>query len=152
MARFAGIALVFIGAALSAQQVPLTVTVNDQSGAIIPQAQVQVKAAVTGSISRQQADRAGQASFLLDPGPYVLTINSQGFRTSVSQADLQSEGKSFTAVLAIATCGPCVEVLPGPPMIETETAEVVPSIPFEPIQLLSTLPARRFKHSHSGKV
>jgi len=76
--------LLALAALLHAQQGGfITGLIRDHSGAVIPGAEIRVQNAQTGARQKTFADSAGAYSTTeLAPGPYKLTVRSDGFRTA----------------------------------------------------------------------
>jgi len=80
-----------VATACSAQQPALSqlrIKVTDQSGALIPRAQIKV-VTVDSLAVESETDEEGQASVLLPGGCSQVFANSQGFKTSVLYVDRQ---------------------------------------------------------------
>src|SRR5918911_2118265 len=61
-------------------------TVEDEKGAVVPGASVEVKNLETNLVKNLQTDESGRFVFLqLPPGRYTLTVAKQGFATLVQE-------------------------------------------------------------------
>ena len=75
--------LLFFAGVLCAQNARLSGLVKDQSDAVIPNANIQVRNTDTGSSLQTQSNSSGLYSFPeLRPGPYQLTVQADGFQTT----------------------------------------------------------------------
>ncbi|HUA16023.1 MAG TPA: carboxypeptidase regulatory-like domain-containing protein [Verrucomicrobiae bacterium] len=105
-------------------------TVEDPTGAAVPDAKVTAKNLNTGASETTTATATGAYRFsLLNPGSYSVTATSQGFHTN-AQSVTVTVGQASTANirLQIATASQVVEVSGAPPVIQTENANVSTNI------------------------
>jgi hypothetical protein len=129
MSRQASAVLVwlFLCVPCSAQTLgTITGVVKDSSGAIIPGASVIAQNTSTNATREAQSNEAGAYSFpALPPGPYVVRVELQGFRTVTQGVELHVEQTvrvNFT--LEIGTLAETTEVTGVAPLITTENATV----------------------------
>ena len=91
----------------------ITGTVSDQSGAVAPGAEVQLKNAATGEVRKTTTNADGYFSYSSVPaGTYSLSVKITGFRTAVTEG-IQVTGAStlsFPFKLQIETAATRVEV------------------------------------------
>ena len=104
----------------------ITGDVKDASGAVIPGATVTAQNSSTNAMREMQSNAAGAYSFAaLPPGPYVVRVELQGFRTVTQGVELHVEQTvrvNFT--LEIGTLAETTEVTGVAPLITTENATV----------------------------
>ena len=156
-ARIAAIALALISSAALAQQparVTLTVTVTDQSGALIPGAHVTATRADSGLRSEAIADPAGpstgQATLQLEPGIYTLRVQAKGFKYwEERNVELKTATRRTYALPIDDIHPPCT--LPCEPIlflvIPAEHPQLTTEIPMMPLQQMAP-PARRLRSQH----
>src|SRR6266480_4573392 len=59
-------------------------TATDQSGAVVPDASVELKDVATGAARIGETNRGGQYTFTnVPPGTYTVTVTAKGFRQAV---------------------------------------------------------------------
>ncbi len=91
-ARLGVLAAIFVGIPLRllAQQETgaVEVVVNDQQGAGIAEAQIEVVPRPENSAQKLKADKKGHASLRLNAGEYALFISAQGFKSSAQALSL----------------------------------------------------------------
>lgn len=84
--------------------------ITDPTGAVIPNAQVQLKSA-SGERTYKHADENGCYRFAAPPGEYRVLATSQGFRTASVSAHLSSEHAAVeNLALHVGECSACVFV------------------------------------------
>ena len=109
-------------------------TIADQSGAVVPDASVEVRNADTNLTRRVSTDEAGRFSFLqLQPGPYALTVRKAGFANLVQENLTLTVGQAITLNLAMKVSS----------IDETITITASPAIDTAKIEASSTLNERR---------
>jgi hypothetical protein len=114
--------------------------VKDPNGAVVPDASVTL-------ISQRGAERKGTTSnsgayvfTSVDPGPYTLRVERQGFKTSEQQFSLApSETRGLDAELEIGTATETVTVTDQGSAIKTETGERSDTITASQIENLSII-------------
>jgi hypothetical protein len=102
----------------------ITGTVTDMTGAVIPNARIQMRRIEHGNSRESIADAAGQFSFAaLPPGRYRVRVESQGFRTSLRTISLAARDRGvLSVVLAVGAVTETVEVSSQAAVLQTETA------------------------------
>jgi hypothetical protein len=104
----------------------LSGTVKDPSGAVIPNAKVTAKQTSTGLIRVAESSSAGLYSFsLLPPGPYELTVEAQGFKSTQVSDVVLAVGAVATVDLSmqIGTASETVTVAAQSVLIESERSQ-----------------------------
>ena len=113
----------------------ITGVVTDQTGAVVPKAQVTLVNTETGTTASQQTNSTGAYRFaLLSPGSYTVSAAAPGFQ-SMSRAVtvMVGENTSSNLQLALATSNTTVEVASGQSIVETENANLSTSL--SPLQI-----------------
>lgn len=102
-------------------------TVTDQTGAIIPSAQVTVTNQATGVKQAAVANGQGFVQILhLPPGMYTVSVSAAGFGTWV-QADINVEGTDIRAIypkLAVGSAQETVQVTANAAAVETTSGTI----------------------------
>ena len=96
--------------------------VTDQTGAVIPKAQIEILHIEDGGTRRATADAAGRFSFAaLPPGNYRVRVESPGFEMSVRTVSLAAQDRAvLSAVLNVGyTTQTVMTVVPSAPVLET---------------------------------
>jgi hypothetical protein len=100
-------------------------TVRDESGAVVPGAEIQLSNLETGSVLGATTNDTGDYSFPVVPvGPYTLTVTKSGFKT-YKQADFPVsavQNVRVDVVLQIGAVSQEVSVTAAPPAVDTVTA------------------------------
>jgi len=130
---FAAIATVFSGVALYAQETTggLQGTVKDASGAVVPNAHVEVKGSSLVGSKSIDTDSAGYYRFAnLPPGTYSLTALAKGFKTVKRENILLEVGHlpSLDLVLEVGATSEVVEVSGSAPLIDTTTQTTLTNV------------------------
>jgi hypothetical protein len=126
-AMLAGMSL--LATRLSAQSTfaSLTGTVRDTSGAVVPQANVNLTEVDTNIVRNTSTDDQGGYEFLnLLPGHYVVAVKRAGFqefKTAVFELVARQEQRA-DATLALAAQATQVQVVSAAPLINTENDAV----------------------------
>ena len=119
-------ALFVCGATLTAQVDTgvLSGTVSDASGAVIPGASVEVLNTATNYLLTRETNASGlYVSPPLPPGPYRITVSSEGFRTVAKEVALNlSERIAVDFELEIGAVAESVDVEAIGAVLQTETA------------------------------
>jgi hypothetical protein len=116
----------FLSVAVMAQETTgsLQGTIKDQSGAVVPNAQVTILGTTLVGSKTLKTDNAGYYHFAnLPPGSYTITVNAQGFAT-VKRGGLELEvGHSPTVdfALEVGKTSETVEVSGTAPLVDTST-------------------------------
>ncbi len=125
--------MLFSGWAVAQTQITTGViqgTIADQSGAVVPDASVEVRNADTNLTRRVSTNEAGRFSFLqLQPGPYALTVRKPGFANLVQENLTLTVGQAITLNLAMKVSS----------IDETITITASPAIDTAKIEASSTL-------------
>jgi hypothetical protein len=121
------LAALFASAATLSAQVDtgvLSGTVSDGSGAVIPGANVEVLNTATNYRLTRETNASGlYVSPPLPPGPYRITISSEGFRTVAKEVALNlSERIAVDFELEIGAVAESIEVEAIGAVLQTETA------------------------------
>jgi hypothetical protein len=116
--------------------------VQDQSGAVIPNAKVSVLNVRTGAVSDVTADAAGNFSFAtLPPGVYNLTAEAPGFRKSViNNIELAVSGTvAETVKLEVGQTTESVQVEANAVHVQTTESQVSNAINTKDVENLPSL-------------
>ncbi len=90
----------------------VVLTVKDQSGATIPNAEVLISPLPTNLEKSLVTDRDGRLSVGLPPGLYTLTVNAQGFVSATEHFELKDGANmALDVVLTLGFCAQCVVVI-----------------------------------------
>jgi Carboxypeptidase regulatory-like domain len=123
-------------------------TVTDPSGAVVPQATVELRQIAGNTIGNAQTDEAGNFKFTgLAPGRYELRIARAGFLLGSQEVELHAqEVAAVKSTLQVGSTAEMVEVMAAPSTLQTENASVSRSrkkqaAPPQPRPLPSKLPA-----------
>jgi hypothetical protein len=101
--------------------------VTDQSGAVVPNAQVSLRNEGTGVSHRMQANTAGEYVFSnLIPGTYEVDIRQPGFKPFVVHHIVLSVSQTVRedAKLAVGSTKTSVSVTASRPLVQTDTSSV----------------------------
>src|SRR5438094_7568925 len=125
----ASTALCFYDATLSAQFVRGTIlgTVSDESGAVIPGAEIVLKNAGTNETKTATTDEAGSYTFpALLPAAYSIQVTRTGFKARlVSDVKLEVNQTARVDVkLPVGEVAERVEVLASAMLLKTDTSEI----------------------------
>ena len=138
------VAAVFAIAPLRAQQLTATLsgTAYDQTGAAIPNANVEVKNMASGDIRRSVTNGAGFFNITaLQPGTYSVTVSAQGFTSWQQNNIVLNQGDNRTLpniALQVGTATQQVEVVAaGASMAPVDTAEVSNTLNTEMVNQIS---------------
>lgn len=126
----------------------------DQSGAVIPGGQVEVKDQASGTVSRVVSNQIGAFSFPnLQPGEHTLTASMPGFRQAVLTHLMLSPGvtSDVKVTLAIGATNETVMVTAGAVTINAASATISAAIPVSRIDALP-LSARNAKPVDGANV
>ncbi|MBV9437201.1 MAG: TonB-dependent receptor, partial [Acidobacteria bacterium] len=121
--------LMVLSPALLAQSLlagDITGTVTDPSGAIVPNATVNLKSVDTGTTQSTTTNASGFYRFaLLKPGRYQVTMNQSGFQPIQSNV-IVAVGQATTnnITLAVSTSVQTVEVTAETPVLNAESASL----------------------------
>jgi hypothetical protein len=120
-------------------------TITDPAGAVVPQAQINLKDDATGSVFKSTSDARGQFSLAgLAPGRYELNIDSPGFKRAVRRIDLQpQEVAKADSILEIGASTDTVTVSAEASLLKTESGEVSHTAANAPANALPVLSLNR---------
>jgi uncharacterized protein YfaS (alpha-2-macroglobulin family) len=106
-------------------------TVVDKSGAVVPRAQVEVRAVKSGKIRKARTTASGQFSFsALTAGNYVVEVTASGFRIASQSIILKAQDRTvMSATLAVGETTEIVEVTAEVPRVMTSMAGVIGGVP-----------------------
>ncbi|RRA49076.1 carboxypeptidase-like regulatory domain-containing protein [Acidipila sp. EB88] len=110
--------------------------VTDNSGAIVPNAQVTIKNTATGSTQKLRTNASGNfRASLLQPGAYSVAVEAEGFSATTTTAQV-SVGQLATAnvTLGVGAAATNVQVNASGGLMQTEQAEVSTSFSMQQIQ------------------
>jgi hypothetical protein len=121
--------LALCGSFASAQFFPgrITGTVRDGQGAAVPGATIKLSNPATGQERTLASDQNGEFNFPELPlGTFQLTVSKEGFRTTVINDIVTSQGQvnNVNPVLAVGTVTSQIEVTSAPALLQTETNEL----------------------------
>lgn len=130
----AALTVAILSTSLTAQQpkqVPITIKVTDQTGAVLGGAAVRIDDSFAKSAPRVDTDYSGLAVVDLTPGSHLISISARGFANWAIQFDVQEgANQPIEATLRfgpqIVECGPCVV---ADPVIPLDRSTIDYSIP-----------------------
>ncbi len=112
-------------------QAQIVGTVTDPTGAIVPQASVEVREVANGQRRHATTNAAGQ--FLvsgLNVGQYVVQVTTPGFKIARQELTLRARDRAvLSATLSIGQSSQVVEVTATSPVLMTEMAMVAAPVP-----------------------
>ena len=99
--------------------------VNDQSGAVVPDAEIEIRDNAKGTTQSLTTDREGAYQFsFLAPGRYTLTVNHSGFREEKRSVNvLLGPAVSVNVTLALLEAHSEITVEDEAPLIQAENAD-----------------------------
>ena len=115
--RILALTLLFATSVMIAQEsvkTNLVLTVTDQTGAVIPNATTHVESNDHAISFGTKTDNTGQVTFELMQGNYTIKVSSQGFRTSTSQVQVNTESTQSMRIVLKVGGGSHVEVFTDP--------------------------------------
>jgi hypothetical protein len=148
-ARIAAIALLLISCtALSQKRAmsSITVTITDQTGAVIPGARVWASKEASSSRLEATANASGLAILNLEPGRYGLRVQARAFKTwGEDYVEVETDLRR-TVTLAIADDRPLPCTLPCEFefQIPVEHLQLASEVPLIPMQQLA-VPSKRLR-------
>src|SRR5512133_697614 len=118
-----------------ASNAQLTGRVNDSSGAIVPDATVEVSNVDTGVRWPATTNNDGYFTVpLLPPGNYRITIRIQGFKEAARNVRLEvNQVARVDFTLEVGAVNETVEVTGAPPLLESSTASIGQTVQGEAI-------------------
>jgi hypothetical protein len=104
----------------------ITGTVTDPSGAMVSNAQINLKSNSTGETQTTKTGATGLYNFpLLKPGSYTVTISQTGFRSVSETVEVQlGMVASANIKLAVGNTSETIEVSGQAPLLQTEDANI----------------------------
>jgi hypothetical protein len=101
-------------------------TVNDSTGAVLPNATISLTNTITGVVAKSQTSSVGAYYFgAVRPGPYSLTVEAQGFKKWTGTLTLEVGQTAVIDVpMDVGTVESTVEVTDAAPVVTTEGAQV----------------------------
>ena len=132
------------GFAVAQQSLTATLegVITDPNGAVIPNAKVTVKNALTGQMRAAQADESGLYRLpLLQPGVYDMTVSAANFTDAKRSGITLTVGQKLNLDLALAVGGSSesISITAAAPIIETTRANITSLVSDKQV---STLPIR----------
>jgi hypothetical protein len=113
-------------------------TVTDPTGAVLPNARVDVKNNNTGAMQNAVTGSNGayRVAFL-PPGPYTVTAQATGFQTTSRTVNVQvGQAATVDFQIAVATSSTSVDVTEAPPAIQTENGNIATTFNTEQLTFL----------------
>jgi len=114
-------------------------TVTDQSGAVVPNAQVTAEESATNTTYKALSSSAGEFAFANVPlGSYTITVAANGFKTIKVDKVPVTAGATYTLPikLTVASAGETVEVTADSLSLDTITDTQATALPEEVVQNL----------------
>ncbi len=101
-------------------------TVTDQTGAVVPGADVELRSAVSGKVRPATTDALGRFTFsILPKGEYVIQVSQPGFRTAAQQLTVLARDRAvLSAVLQVWEATEVVEVEAAAVIVQTTGAQL----------------------------
>src|SRR5215471_8889226 len=127
-----GVWLAAAAAYAQISQATLEGTIQDNSGAVVPGAQITLKNKGTAAVRTAVTDQSGQYSILnLDPAEYSLTVSFKGFKTFVvgSLTLHTGERTTFNGTLELGDTTQEVTVEAAVAMLSTTSTELSHLVP-----------------------
>src|SRR5215469_9795933 len=108
----------------------ITGVVTDQTGAVVPQAKVNLKDLAKGSTQDTSTGKNGEYRFfLLPPGKYTVTISAVGLQSVSRPVDVSiGQVATIDIQLAVASSSTVVTVTEAAPLIQPENGNVATTI------------------------
>jgi hypothetical protein len=121
MALFVPIAVL----AQSNTQGAIAGTVQDQSGAIVPNAPVTLKSLDKGFSATANTNAQGGYSFpLVEPGNYAVVVSAEGFKQYTAKTSVQvGQSTTVNVKLEVGGAATTVEVSGAAPLVNLDTAD-----------------------------
>jgi len=147
LATFVCLAVAGANPAQSTEKITVTVVVTDVTGALIPGASVSISSPDI-HLHTVSANARGEALFDLIPGTFQLSVIAPGFNRTVKVVVLhQVLAQRVTAVLRVAPSFSPI-VMPNPSSELTEHEEIQVALPYDSIEILTTIPTRKLGTHH----
>jgi hypothetical protein len=132
----------------------LTVTVADQSGAIIQGAHVVARSTDGVPMGAAEADRTGEVRLSLKQGDYELSVTARGFAEHRGPVKMATLGyQNITLKMALDSSydggyqGPCCFVLPDlAPMPSEPLTVMIAGLPPPPVLILHSMSWKKFRN------
>jgi hypothetical protein len=105
-------------------------TVTDPSGAVVPNATVDLKDNAKGATQSTKTSGAGIYQFnLLDPSNYTITVTASGFHTAKQTVELPlGTPITINIALSVAGGGTTVTVTEAAPLVQTESGDTATAL------------------------
>jgi Carboxypeptidase regulatory-like domain len=89
----------------------LTVSVTDESGAVVPRAAVTIVNEAKQTKVTKDTDENGRAALSVDPGSYQFSVNVPGFREWHQEIGIaNADSRRIEVKLKVGSCSPCLTV------------------------------------------
>ncbi len=104
----------------------LTGTVTDPQGAVVPNAQVELKSLQTGETKNATTNSSGQYRFsLLKPGGYSATVTAAGFQATTQNASVNlGQVTNLNIKAGLAGTSTSIEVTTEAPLLQSDNANL----------------------------
>jgi hypothetical protein len=104
----------------------VTGTVSDSTGAVIPNASLELKNQDTGAVFASGTSATGNYTIVVPPGTYELTVTQKGFKKAVQKNLIVGVATSVRQdfQLAIGEASEVVTVVDAAPLLKTESADI----------------------------
>ncbi len=177
MRTFASLVCLILVAAVAFAQIGSTITgtITDPSGAVVPNAPLQVKNTDTGAVFAGGTSATGNFVIVVPPGTYELTVKQPGFKQVVLKNLLVGAETSVRQDVKLEVGGATevVTVTDTAPLLKTESADIsqnftidrVDNLPVEtvgtgtgfgnirnPLQAVNLLPGMQFSQDFILRV
>ncbi len=141
----------------------VTGTVTDSTGAVIPNASLELKNTDTGAVFASGTSATGNYTIVVPPGTYQLTVTQKGFKKAVQTNIVVGAAVTVrqNVQLAIGEATEIVTVVDAAPLLKTESADISHTVTSEradnlpvltlssnnirnPLQVINLLPGASF--------
>jgi len=104
----------------------ITGTVTDTTGAVIPNAALELKNSETGAVYSSGTSATGNYTIVVPPGTYELTVTQKGFKKAVQKNLVVGVATSVRQdfLLTIGDTAEIVTVTDAAPLLKTESADI----------------------------
>jgi hypothetical protein len=143
MRKFAVLGCLFLLAVAAFGQIGSTITgtVTDSTGAVVPNAPLQVKNTDTGAIFSGGTSATGNYVIVVPPGNYELTVKQPGFKQVVQKNLIVGAETSVRQDVKLEVGGvtDVIEITDSAPLLKTESADVSHNFTVDKIDNLPVL-------------